>query len=357
MQDKINKNKQLTNKIFEAEAKIEAGNGKEAEKEINRKLTESQAAYLQRAGELVTQKIKKDKGFLFDAGRAQEEDLEQEIIEEIKEIVAQATEEQNNILDLAENDKAIEGIKGVIGYHNKSELANSSSFDTTERGRKFFEIQKGKGASKRETYWNTLFFSYNTEATRVFAKQLLNDKKIVLFGGGRSRLAEEFKEKGIVPASIINIDPFVENIEEGADTVISLDATAENFIEKMSDQGIESADEIWAEYSAPAYLEDPKEIQQLMQNIDGLLAEGGSARIWPIQVGGNGNDNDLLERKNSLVDALEKLNKTNKYEIILYKAAGRHGFILHKVKSQEKELQERNDQKKVGEIKKKIESF
>lgn len=359
MQDRINRKECVSGQEEDKENKIETANKKETikSKEISRRLEESQTAYLQRAGDLVTQKIKKEEGILFDVSRAREEDLAKEVVEEIEEIVTQAAREQKSIIDLTENNKAIKGIESSIGYHHRGDLTDSDSFDTTERGRKFFETQKGKGASKRETYWNTLFFPYNTEATRTLAKQMLDDKKIVLLGGGRSRLAGELQENGIVPASIVNIDPFVESVEVEADPVIPLNATAENFIERMSEQGIETADEVWAEYSVPAYLEDPKEIQQLIQNIDELLAEGGSARIWPIQVGGGGDDADLLTRKNALMESLEKINQTNKYEIVLYKAAGRHGFILHKVKSQEKETQESDDWKKIGEIEKVINSL
>jgi hypothetical protein len=357
MQDKINSKKETVSYQNDREKNLEVANEKEVDKEMDRRLYESQVAYLKRAEKIVTQEIKEKKGILFDVSRAQEEDLPKEIIQEIEIIVNEAAREQTDIIDSAENNKAIEDIKNAIGYHNRGELSDSDSFDATERGRKFFEIQKGGGASKRETYWNTLFFSYNTEATRALAKQLLDDKKIVLLGGGRSRLSEELKINNIIPESIANVDPFVENIEVGADSVISLNAAAENFTEKMNELGIETADEIWAEYSVPAYLEDPKEIHQLMKNIDKLLANGGVARIWPIQVGGSGDDKKMLERKNALVESLEELNKRNKYEIVLYRAAGRDGFLLHKTKLIEEESQNSSDQRRVEEIKNSIKGF
>ena len=322
--------------------------------DIKRSLNESQASYLQRAGESVTQKMKEKEGMLFDPGRLQEKDLPQDTLDMIKEITTEALKPQEIACDLSKNEEVIENLEGRIGYHDKGDLTDSDSFDETQRSRKFFEIQPGKGAAKRETYWNTLFFPYNTEATREFAKKTLDDKKIVLLGGGRSRLNEELQENGITPREITNVDPFVENVEEGADPVIPLSASDEDFIENMREQGIDSADEIWAEYSVPAYLEDPKEIQQLIQNIDELLAEGGSARIWPLEVGGRGEDSDQTARKDSLINSLKNINATDKYEIVQYESAGRPGFTLHKLAPSKEELQKKEDQERIEEIRKEL---
>jgi hypothetical protein len=325
--------------------------------EITKNTEESQLSYLRRTGDLITQKLKTARGILFDPARAQEQDLPTDIQTMIENIMIEALDPQKNNFDLSKNEATIARIEKRISYHDKGTLTDSASFDETERSRKFFEIQPGKGASKRETYWNTLFFTYNTKSTREFAQKILTNKNIVLLGGGRSRLGEELREHNIIPHQLVNADPFVENVEEGADTVIPLSASDENFIQKMHAQGIKSADEIWAEYSVPAYLENPKEIKQLFQNIHELLAPGGSARIWPIQVGGRGTESDLSARKNALMESLRDISSTQKYEIISYESAGRTGILLHKLMPSENDLQETEDKEKIQQAREKIKAL
>ncbi|MDP2669250.1 MAG: hypothetical protein Q8P07_05460 [bacterium] len=321
---------------------------------IERQMKESQISYLQRAGELVTKKLEERFGTLFDPSRLQEKDLPQDVLNMIENITIEALESQESFANSIKDEGVINDIEGSIGYHDRGELSDSDSFDKTQRSRKFFEIQPGKGAAKRETYWNTLFFSYNTQATRAFAKKTLDDKTIVLLGGGRSQLKKELAKNNIVPREIVNVDPFVENVEEGADTVIPVSASDDSFIDKMSKEGVVKADEIWAEYSVPAYLEDPKEIQLLIQNIDALLVEGGSARIWPLEIGGRGEDEDRTARKDALINSIKNIYATDKYEITLYKAAGRPGIILHKLAPSKEELQKKDDQEKIKKIKEKL---
>lgn len=306
------------------------------QREIVSRPEESQASYLWRMGDFILKKVGEKGGKFFRPVCIQEKDLPEDILNIIKNIIIEALKLQENVSNPLENKRIIELMGGVIGYHNISDLSDSDSFDKkTMRNGSFFTPQP---KTRGETYWNTLFFPYNTKDTREFAKKILDNKTIVLFGGGRSRLKEELQKHNITSHKIINIDPFVENIEEGTDPVISLNVADENFIKKMREQGIESADEIWVKYSVPAYLKDPKEIYQFIQNIDRFLNFGGNARIWPIQVSEK-RDKDWgwLERKNALIKSLENINETNKYKITLYNAggfynaAGFYGFILHKL--------------------------
>lgn len=362
-QEKINNPEEAPDPAEEAEAlenKVESAPKNESmpPAEIPREAKESPASYLARASESINQKIISEKGRFFDVGRAQEADLPEGVREMIANAMEESLKPQEAVLDSLKNEKVIEAVEAAVGFHNKGDLADSASFDKTQRKRKFFEIQPGFGAAKRETYLNTLFVPYNTEATREFVRKTLDDKKIVLLGGGRSQLGLELRENNIAPREIVNVDPFVENPEAGADQVIPLSATAENFSEEMSARGVENADEIWAEYSVPAYLEDPAEISQLFKNIDALLAEGGSARIWPLEVGGSGDDSAKLERKNALVKSLKELNKTNKYDIALNEAPGRGGCLtLNKLKPSPLELQKREDQKAIQKIREEIETL
>ena len=318
------------------------------QEDIGRKLNESQISYLQRAGELVTKKLKEKLGLLFDPGRIKETELPQEALDMIDDIMSEALRPQEFSVNLSRNEETIKHISEIVGYHDKSEFTDSDSFDKTQRNRNFFKTDTS--SAKRETYWNTLFFPYNTEATRNFAKQMFDNKTIVLLGGGRSQIKTELNEYGIHPNKIVNVDPFVENIEESADTVIPLSATDRNFKEQMHENGIEGADEILAEYSVPAYLEKPEDIKQLMQNIDQLLIPGGTARIWPIMVGGRGDKAEQIARKDTLIESVRNISRLNKYEISVYESAGRPGLTLYKLALSKEELQQKEDQQKIEEI-------
>ncbi len=323
---------------------------------IERVSGESRDTYLWRAGEMVRKKMNGalgtpgKRGVFLDRGGEREKDLPEDVIAMIEHITFEALKPQQDYVNLFKNEKAIEGIERKVDYHDKDHLVGSGPFDTTNRTRKFFETQSS-GQSRKETYWNTLFFPYNTKSTRELAKRILDGKTVVLLGGGRSQLKKELSQNDITPSEVINIDPFVENVEEGADKVIPLSATSPNFMDRMNSEGIVKADEIWAEYSVPAYLSDPGEISQLFKNIDVLLAEGGTARIWPLQVGKSGEDEDRIPRKNALVDSIKEINATGKYEIILYQTAGRHGVTLHKLDHSRENLRKASDEERIRQIK------
>ncbi len=89
-----------------------------------------------------------------------------------------------------------------------------------------------------ETYWNTLFFPCNTKSTQFFVQEILNNKTIALLGGGRSQIGEEFKKYNITSYKIVNVDPYVENIEKEADTVIPISASDPNFMKKIREGGV-----------------------------------------------------------------------------------------------------------------------
>ncbi len=329
--------------------------------EISRQKSESEATYLHRAEDVVTKKLRKEKGLLFDPSRSTEEELSTEIKTLIATIAENAQSYNNDESTEQDIDEVMEKVLDSIGGHSKlqGDEFSSSSFDTTQRGRKFFEIQPGTGAAKRETYWNTLFFQYNTEETRRLAKEMLDGKEIILLGGGRSKLKKELEKYDIHPEHISNIDPFVEDPEQDADNVIPLNSCSENLIESLNKAGVISADEIWAEYSVPAYVSDPKEIKQLMFNIDGLLKQGGTARIWPLEVGKGTSDEQFEACKTVLVESIRNICSDNKYEISLYNSAGRNGLILHKKNPSREELrieQDQENQKKIEEIRRQLQN-
>jgi len=330
-------------KFIPAEIIKPAADVEQVKHEIKRDDDESQPLYMQRAGRAIVSALMREKGKLFDPSRLRESDVDPNI----RALVAEVMENANNtnavndgVYSAELNAQAIEVVEAAISYHDKRlQGLNSNEFDTTERDRKFFETNPTSPSSKRETYWNTLFFPLITPECREFAKKFLDKKKIVLLGGGRSRLTEELEENDIHPQQILNADPYVEKPEDGSDTVVPISASSRDFKGKMSSLGIEKADEIWAEYSVPAYLEDPEEISQLFDNIDQVLAENGTARIWPLEVGGSGDDEARLIRKNALLESIRKMDSSKKYEIAIYKSAGRFGITIHNVGGQAEQSQ------------------
>ncbi|KKW12823.1 MAG: hypothetical protein UY50_C0003G0028 [Parcubacteria group bacterium GW2011_GWA2_49_9] len=298
--------------------------------ELIRHPDESQSSFLFRSASAVTEAIRAERGgdLTFDAQRITERDLSPKA----KEIIAQVTVEARKHATAErqiDNSGTLRSIEQSIGVNIK-EATTEGEFERTERGRKLFEIQPDKGSSaKRETYWNTLFFPYNTEDTRALAREMFTNKTIVLLGGGQARLKEEMSTHGITPKEVLNVDPFVSTPEAGADPVVPMSATDERLPETVRERGVEKADEIWAEYSVPAYLKNPAEITSLFQNIAALLAENGSARIWPLEVS-NGSEEDIQLRKKALMEAIKRLDASGQYELTKFDAAGRAGILLRK---------------------------
>jgi hypothetical protein len=162
------------------ESGLEIEQSSKEDENTERQLKESQISYLQRAGELVTKKLKERFETFFDPNRLQENDLPRDVLNMIENITIQALQSQEIFANPIKDEGVINDIEGSVGYHDRGEFTDSDSFDKNQRNRKFFEIQPGKGAAKRETYWNTLFFPYSTQATRAFAKKTLDDKTIIL---------------------------------------------------------------------------------------------------------------------------------------------------------------------------------
>jgi hypothetical protein len=302
--------------------------------EVARQGEESREAYLVRADKIIMSLIKEQsgQGLLFRPSKTSEGNLSLEVNMLIKKATTEMMRESVSVVDQKKNAYTLELITEEIGAHEHiTKPDDSESYDKTERNRKFFEEGAQKGG---ETYWNTLFLSFNTRDTREMAQEILKDKTIVLLGGGRARLKEEMLANGISPKEVLNIDPFVSDVEPGADEVIPVSATDEGLPKILAGRGIEKVDEIWAEYSVPAYLDNPTDIKQLFKNIDQLLADNGSARIWPTMIRG-GTEAEVNIRKVTLMEALNELSVSGKYEIVKFDRSGRPGFTLHKIRNKE----------------------
>jgi len=274
----------------DAESEIRSVIGSESggQDEITRHLGESQAAYFERASNLATVFLEKTRGKFFDPYRLREDDLtdnEKSYIAALMREVAHDDRQGIGEQEKRDTEKDLKIIEQSLSAHNfpvvsdYGKEASEAVFERTARRRKLFEVEGSKGSGKRESYWNTLYFPYDTKDTRAAAKDIFDGKTVVLLGGGHSRLREEMEQNDISPREVVNVDPFVSDPEPGADTVVPVSASDTGFIEALRQRGIVEADEILAEYSVPAYLETADEIAQMLRNIDSLLAEGGFARI------------------------------------------------------------------------------
>ncbi|MEK7460656.1 MAG: hypothetical protein AAB647_00380 [Patescibacteria group bacterium] len=302
---------------------------------IKRRVSESQAAYLERSNNLITSFLQTTRGKFFDPNRLRDGDLKPEEAIFIGQVLAEVCQEPvSGMREKVDLRAALALIEQSISMHSfpkrggENGPPDEAAFDQTARSRKLFETQPGTGAAKRESYWNTLVSPY---VTPEVAKRMLNDKTIMLLGGGKSHLKEEMVGSGISSREVINVDPYVSLPEPGADPVMPWSATDPHLVEKLQSKQVKQANEIWAEYSVPAYLKDPEEIKQLFTNINALLADGGTARIWPTMIGDSGNETQNLACKAALMESLQKLADSGKYEIVARRAAGRPGFTLYKI--------------------------
>lgn len=100
-------------------------------------------------------------------------------------------------------------------------------------------------------------------------KKLLNNKKLLLVGGGHSQIqrALDFAK---INCNVTNVDPFI-NDPRSAHTVINNDFNNTNFENEF--------DEIWALYSLPLYSPDVKHAINFYRRAAIALKAGGTLRI------------------------------------------------------------------------------
>ncbi len=147
----------------------------------------------------------------------------------------------------------------IYRIHNEFDFLPTDFEKKTQRSRKFFGF--GKWVSKHQSYFSILFFYYDTEYGRDYIRQKMKDKEIVLLDGRYSQIQKEFAENSIFPKKVVNVDPFINKKIKDADTLLRIDASCTDFMEKMKNNGVYGADEIWALFSVSVYLRSPQEIE------------------------------------------------------------------------------------------------
>ncbi|MDD3284672.1 MAG: hypothetical protein PHZ07_03705 [Patescibacteria group bacterium] len=206
------------------------------------------------------------------------------------------------------------------------------NFDDTGRERVFYKDAKinTKLSDRCAHYCSSMFFvpKINVQEQKEYIQSCVNGKNIYLLGGGYS-CQDLLSSTDFKPKSITNIDPFVD--EEKISEIIKnskvqynllkIDASSENLVEELKNRGIGKADEIWASFSVPMYLDDENQIKLLFDNISLLLNKNGKCRIYPIQLAKT-NGSDFESRVSAIKESLQKIVDTKKFNINIFKMAG-----------------------------------
>lgn len=189
-----------------------------------------------------------------------------------------------------------------------------------------------EGSEDEETILYHLFGIgpvYAFDKVKTIFEKRINGKNIVLLGGGNS-IMDLLTQATFTPKSVINIDPYLttEPIDKNTRGLYySIPIAAENpeMVSEFKKVSPVLADEIWATYSVPCYLETREDIFALFQNIDGLLAKNGTARIYPLslanfthEAGNVFNAEGYRERESAWIDALIPLLETGKYNLNVF---------------------------------------
>ncbi len=242
----------------------------------------------------------------------------------------------------------------------KEDSAGSAHFEHTNRSRWFYGCAEGTD----DTPYSQLLFGVHCDPelgddlTLPYFKALLDDKKILMLGGGNSAtdlIVGVCGDPAVdpVPSKIVNTDisfagitdePLVqEKIAEGSYVKAIAHADNPEEVHKvLSSNGIEGGmDEIWASYSVPFYLKTPEEIRGLFATVKNNLAPGGTARISPVsfQV-----SNDLLMNhpeevdrlKATIMDSARELQEDPQFNVYVFRPAMRTTtLIIKRLKSTE----------------------
>lgn len=163
----------------------------------------------------------------------------------------------------------------------------------------------------------------DTAEGKEYLHHKVDDKTIFLFGGGDS-IKDLLKSEEFKPNKVINFDPFVkaESIDKNPNGIYESQtiSASDKKIREMIDSGeISRADEVWATYSVPFYLDKSEEIKELITNMTSSLNEGGNARIYPIALQSAEKDGENFEtRKQALVESVKSLLDSPDYNVSVF---------------------------------------
>ncbi len=257
--------------------------------------------------------------------------------------------EKNNIilneLDFRGSARAYND--NMPGSYIKDEYDSINYFNKTNQERSFFPSQFKKDSFP---YSLSLFevTNINSPEAKEYLKRKLSDKRICLLGGGKS-MQDLIESDLIKPEIIVNVDPFLDKEEINKNinnNYRSLEVKADDpdLPGRLSREGLNKFDEIWASYSVPFYNTTKEQIDNLFNNIDQMLSEGGNCRITPLDTQ---NEECVFEINKKLAE----MNIMDKYNFDLLDDT----LIIHKlkikIKAETNIEQKKIDKQKIDDLK------
>ncbi len=211
-------------------------------------------------------------------------------------------------------------------------------YNKTTHDRNFFTNNRN-GGSVAEMLFNLPEYLINSKECKKYLAEKLNNKVIYLFGGGDS-IHDLLTSKEFEPELFINFDKYLKDEDKNK----SVNSKYHSYPVSASDPSIRNgaingtlpkADEIWATYSVPFYLDSSNDIKGFFSNIMLSLNEGGTARIHPLtfQYKETKTDN-FLSRKKAFMDIMKELMKDSNYNVKIIKTTKEgHTLIIQKLKT------------------------
>lgn len=162
----------------------------------------------------------------------------------------------------------------------ETEESMQETFTKTRSNRYFFNYP-----GCREGLIDSLFLINNpaTETQEKYLRSLLENKDILLVGGGNS-CDDLVSGDNLNIKNIVNIDPFLEDESTNKGEkhkYFKYSSQDPDLVQKLGS----NFDEIWANYSISIYSRTPEDIKASIKNMVDLLKVGGTIRIFPLAVG------------------------------------------------------------------------
>lgn len=244
------------------------------------------------------------------------------------------------------NIKTLDMFLDKMGSSSKgSALQNDNKleyYNNTNQSRNFFDRNREVSSSYDNYPYSYMVFALpesfiKTKEGKEYLHNEIDNKTIFLFGGGDS-IRDLLKSEEFKPKKVINFDPFIkeESIDKNPNGIYEsqmISASDKKIREMVDKNEIPKADEVWATYSVPFYLDSSEDIKELISNMSSVLNEGGNARISPISVQGKEQNGENFEtRKQAFVDSIKSLLDNPDYNVTIFNDT----LKIHKIKKENK---------------------
>lgn len=262
----------------------------------------------------------------------------------IKDLLFKLDFNNNKKLSNEKNDYIFNELKKKISSSSRESASGDDDKKTdyyydTNQERDFFSY-----GSKYDAYsYSSMMFGLpenfiQTEEGKEYLHNQLDDKIIFLFGGGDS-IKDLLKSEEFKPKKVINFDPYLkeESFDKNPNGIYESQAVSasDKKIREMTDKNeIPKADEVWATYSVPFYLDSSEDIRELILNMSQVLNEDGNARIYPLSLQSTEKDGESFEtRKQSLITSIKELIDNPGYNVTIFNDT----LKIHKIKKEDNE--------------------